>query len=58
MFEKEKQENLKAIRQFEAAPPRADDGWDGSVDFFPRYLQIEHTTRCNARCIMCNHRHI
>lgn len=54
MFEKEKRENLKAIRQFEAAPPKAED-WDGSVDFFPRYLQIEHTTRCNARCIMCNH---
>ncbi len=53
IFEQEKRENLRRIREFEESAPPAD--WDGSVSFFPRYLQIEHTTRCNARCIMCNH---
>ncbi|MEE1086822.1 MAG: radical SAM protein [Schaedlerella sp.] len=28
---------------------------DGRVDFYPRYIQLEHTNRCNAQCIMCNH---
>lgn len=28
---------------------------NGNVDFYPRYIQIEQTNRCNARCIMCNH---
>ena len=27
----------------------------GYVDYYPEYFQIEHTNRCNARCIMCNH---
>ncbi len=27
----------------------------GKVDFFPAYIQIEQTNRCNAQCIMCNH---
>lgn len=28
---------------------------DGTVGFYPRYIQIEQTNRCNAECIMCNH---
>lgn len=28
---------------------------DGRVDFYPRYIQLEQTNHCNARCIMCNH---
>ena len=28
---------------------------NGKVNFFPSYIQLEHTTRCNAECIMCNH---
>lgn len=28
---------------------------DGKADFYPRYIQIEQTNKCNARCIMCNH---
>ncbi len=31
------------------------DVGDGTVDFFPAYIQLEHTKKCNARCIMCNH---
>ena len=27
----------------------------GIVDFYPAYIQIEQTSRCNAECIMCNH---
>ena len=49
-----KEDNLERIRRFEASPAQ-EPGWDGSVPFYPRYMQIEHTTRCNARCIMCNH---
>ena len=26
--------------------------------FYPREIQIEHTNRCNGRCIMCPHTHI
>lgn len=25
------------------------------VDFYPAYIQLEQTNRCNAECIMCNH---
>ena len=25
------------------------------VPFYPAYLQVEQTSRCNAECIMCNH---
>ena len=28
---------------------------NGTVDFYPVFLQIEQTNRCNAECIMCNH---
>ena len=28
---------------------------EGYADFYPSIIQIEHTNRCNARCIMCNH---
>lgn len=55
MFEKEKQENRDQILEFEEGKQIPDRDWDGSVSFYPRYLQIEHTTRCNAKCIMCNH---
>lgn len=28
---------------------------DGRVDFYPAYIQLEQTNKCNASCIMCNH---
>lgn len=48
--------DLAALKQSNAARAqkhRADA--DGRVDFYPRYIQLEQTNRCNARCIMCNH---
>jgi radical SAM protein with 4Fe4S-binding SPASM domain len=50
-----KQKNADDIICFEKNLDKLEDDWDGKVSFYPRYLQIEHTTRCNARCIMCNH---
>lgn len=47
---------LTAIKRDNAARARSHiAAADGSVDFFPRYIQLEQTNRCNARCIMCNH---
>ena len=49
MYRKEKEENLRKIR-------RSITGENGGyADYFPRYMQIEHTTFCNAECVMCNH---
>ena len=31
---------------------------DGKVDFYPNYIQLEHTNKCNASCIMCNHSYL
>jgi len=28
---------------------------DGTALFYPTYIQLEHTNKCNAECIMCNH---
>ena len=50
-----KADNRRRAMQFESEMITLPGEWDGSVPFFPRYLQIEHTNRCNARCIMCNH---
>lgn len=55
MTENFKQKNAHAMLRFESNLDRLDENWDGAVSFYPKYLQIEHTTRCNARCIMCNH---
>lgn len=49
-----KQKNREKIRAFEDEPDMEPE-WDGAVHFYPRYIQLEHTNRCNARCIMCNH---
>ena len=43
-----KKQNGQRIESYRAAD-------DGGVDFFPKYMQIEMTNRCNANCIMCNH---
>lgn len=55
MIEAFKQNNVNDIISFESNLDRLDENWDGEVSFYPMYLQIEHTTKCNARCIMCNH---
>ena len=44
-----KRENRLKILEYQ---PREDDG---TVDFYPAYIQLEQTNRCNAECIMCNH---
>ena len=28
---------------------------EGKALFFPNYIQLEHTNKCNAECIMCSH---
>lgn len=49
MYEREKLENLKKVNQSHTGENQ------GYVSFYPRYIQLEHTTYCNAECIMCNH---
>lgn len=49
MYDKEKNSNLKKLNRYMV------DHQDGVVDFYPVCIQIEHTNRCNANCIMCNH---
>lgn len=44
-----KKENRKKIDCYEHGSN------DGKVDFYPAYIQLEQTNRCNAECIMCNH---
>lgn len=46
-----KKKNQQKIDQFTYAN-------DGKVDFYPNYIQLEHTNRCNASCIMCNHSYL
>ena len=55
MYESIKRKNANQISSFESDFDLLKETWDGRVHFSPKYLQIEHTTRCNARCIMCNH---
>lgn len=47
-----KKTNIEKIKKYELNKN------DGMVDFYPRYIQLEQTNRCNARCIMCNHFYI
>ena len=49
MYEKIKADNRRRIERYD---PRV---LDGKADFYPAYMQIEQTNRCNAQCIMCNH---
>ena len=44
-----KKENRKRINEYSLNPTR------GQVSFYPAFIQIEQTNRCNAECIMCNH---
>ncbi len=44
-----KKENVRRIQ----AAPFGDA--QGRVPYYPRYIQIEHASFCNASCIMCNH---
>ena len=43
-----KKQNGQRIESYRAAD-------DGGVDFFPKYMHIEMSNRCNANCIICNH---
>lgn len=52
LFDNEKSENTKKISRY------LDSMYSGMVDFYPTYIQLEHTNRCNAQCIMCNHSYI
>lgn len=52
VYDHEKRENVKRINHY------MDDMNSGVVDFYPVYIQLEHTNRCNAQCIMCNHCYI
>ncbi len=47
-FRELKLENRKRIAEYSKTP-------GGKADFYPAYMQIEQTSRCNAECIMCNH---
>lgn len=49
MYDFVKEENVRRISEW------ISNGKDGQVNFYPTYIQLEHTNRCNARCIMCNH---
>lgn len=48
----QKKQNINNIIQ----APFGDE--DGKVSYYPRYIQLEHTSFCNAECIMCNHFYI
>lgn len=48
-YERQKEENRIKINNYVLSEQR------GNVDFYPAYIQIEQTNRCNAGCIMCNH---
>lgn len=49
LYERQKEENRIKINQYVLSES------SGNVDFYPAYIQIEQTNRCNAECIMCNH---
>lgn len=51
-YDNKKKENEKKIKKYIKNMP------SGIVDFYPYYIQLEHTNRCNAQCIMCNHSYI
>lgn len=44
-----KSENIQRIEEYWSKEEK------GYAEFYPRYIQLEHTNRCNAQCIMCNH---
>lgn len=48
-YEELKIKNREKIAEYSQNPVT------GNVTFFPAYLQVEQTNRCNAQCIMCNH---
>lgn len=48
-YDSVKHENANKIKEYIATMN------SGVVDFYPTYIQLEHTNRCNAQCIMCNH---
>lgn len=48
-YHAEKKQNLARMRE----RPFGDE--TGRADYVPTYIQLEHTSRCNAECIMCNH---
>lgn len=48
-YAKQKQTNRMSIDNYQLSEQ------NGKVDFYPAYIQIEQTNRCNAGCIMCNH---
>ncbi len=48
-YERYKQNNRKNIDIYKSSEE------NGEVNFYPAYIQIEQTNRCNAECIMCNH---
>lgn len=48
-YEKQKEANRIKIKNYVSSEQ------SGKVDFYPAYIQIEQTNRCNAGCIMCNH---
>lgn len=45
-----KEQNVRKIEEYYKSPFAAE-----KVNFYPRYIQIEHSNLCNAQCIMCNH---
>lgn len=47
-YTEQKKYNRKRIQEY------TNENTD-KVDFYPAYIQIEQTNRCNAQCIMCNH---
>lgn len=49
MYKEQKELNRKRIDHYLSSEQ------NGKVDFYPAYIQIEQTNRCNAECIMCNH---
>lgn len=51
-YDNEKKQNDKKIKKY------IENIDSGVVDFYPTYIQLEHTNRCNAQCIMCNHSYI
>lgn len=48
-YDRIKEENRRKICEY---IPGSDGG---KVAFYPAYIQLEQTSRCNGQCIMCNH---
>lgn len=51
-YENFKEENRKRIDQYKLGSN------DGFVNFYPAYIQLEQTNKCNGKCIMCNHSYL